>query len=141
MGKQMIKTDLNYEQLAEAFQIELENVVLLYKVINNDIDLGIFESVKQLRSQCYNPPKVIDEQMEALNGLIEGFGIEALTNENFWHSHYWQDTYGLYVNQGESYALTIVYNVIDDIFEFTSMGDFVESMENQLQSESDENNL
>jgi hypothetical protein len=137
--ERLITTNYNYEQLAEAWQIELDKVALIYQVINQRIDLASFESVDRLRRQCYNPPDTITEQMEAINELIEGHGVESIqVSEDLYQDRYWGNAIGLYVNQGDTYDLTVVYNVIDSKFEFTSWGDFFESMESQLQSENDD---
>jgi hypothetical protein len=100
------------------------------------IKLDQFKSVQHLRKQCYNPPDRVTEQMEALNELIDGFGIESIRIEDYWHSNYWQDVIGVYVNLGDTYILTIIYNVIDNQFEFTSWGDFYESKEQEIRLDS-----
>jgi len=135
MRKQAITTNYNFEQLAEAFQIQLTEVSTIYKILNRQIDLGKFKSVDQLRRQCFNPPDVINEQLEAINEVIDGFGIESSTIEGYFKSHYWQDAVCLYVNQGESYALTVLYDIVNEKWELTSWGDFIESIENQLINE------
>lgn len=133
---------LTNSELIEAWQIDTLKLELIKKVIefNDDelIDnfLGEFKSVQQLRKQCYNPPDTLTERLTALNELIEGFGIEAIEIEGYYRNDYWANAIGLYINMGDTYTLTIIYNVIDRQFEFTSWGDFYESKEKEIRLDS-----
>jgi len=129
-------------ELKRAWGIDKAELVLIKKAIEFDDDeliddfLGEFKSVQHLRKQCINPPDTIQERLTALNELIDGFGIEAIRIEGYHHDNYWDDCIGLYVNLGDTYILTIIYNVIDRQFEFTSWGDFYESKEKEIQLDS-----
>lgn len=132
MKHELITNDFGRDQLIDYWQIDSEKLKLIYKVINGSIDLDQFKSVNHMRKQCYNPPNELDEKMEALNELIDGHGIESSRMEGYYKNHYWSDCICLYVNQGESYAITIIYDVVNDRFEFTSWGDWIEAMEQYL---------
>jgi hypothetical protein len=132
MKHELITNDLGRDQLIECWQIDSEKLKLIYKVINGSIDLDQFKSVNHMRKQCYNPPNELDEKMEALNELIDGHGIESSRMEGYYKNHYWSVCICIYVNQGESYAITIIYDVVNDRFEFTSWGDWIEAMEQYL---------
>ena len=138
----LIKNNLTDSDLIKTWQIDETKLALIKKVIEFDDDeliddfLGEFKSVKHLRKQCYNPPDTLTERLEALNELIEGFGIEAIRIENYYHDRYWDNCIGLYVNMGDTYILTIIYNVIDNQFEFTSWGDFYEFKEQEIRLDS-----
>jgi hypothetical protein len=124
-------------ELERAWGIDRATTLKIKEVIKDQgIKLDQFKSVQHLRKQCYNPPDRITEQMEVLNELIDGFGIESIRIEDYWHSNYWQDVIGVYVNLGDTYILTIIYNVIDNQFEFTSWGDFYESKEQEIRLDS-----
>jgi len=124
-------------ELERAWGIDRTTTLKIKEVIKDQgIKLDQFKSVQHLRKQCYNPPDRITEQMEVLNELIDGFGIESIRIEDYWHSNYWQDVIGVYVNLGDTYILTIIYNVIDNQFEFTSWGDFYESKEQEIRLDS-----
>ena len=124
-------------ELERAWGIDRTTTLKIKEVIKDQsIKLDQFKSVQHLRKQCYNPPDRITEQMEVLNELIDGFGIESIRIEDYWHSNYWQDVIGVYVNLGDTYILTIIYNVIDEQFEFTSWGDYYESKEKEIQLDS-----
>jgi hypothetical protein len=128
-----LKNDLTDSELMKAWDIESLKMRLIRCIIEDKVsDLSIFESVERLRKQCLNPPDELNERLEAINELIDGFGIESSSIEGYWHSQYWQNTVCLYINTGDSYALTFIYNVVDDCFEITTWGDWIEAMENQL---------
>ena len=138
----LIKSSLTDSELIEAWQIDEAKLILIKKVIEFDDDkliddfLGEFKSVQHLRKQCLNPPDTITERLEALNELIDGFGIEGIYIDDYFHSNYWGNCIGLYVNLGDTYILTIIYNVIDNQFEFTSWGDFIETKEQEIRLDS-----
>mgnify|MGYP001079359508 CR=1 FL=1 len=132
MRHELITNDIAKEVLMEVWQVDSKQIELIFKVINRKVDLSQFESVNRLRSQCFNPPDILNEKMEALNELIDGFGIESSRMEGYYKNHYWSDCIGLYVNQGESYAITIIYDIVNDRFEFTSWGDWIEAIEQYL---------
>jgi len=132
MKNELIDNEIAKETLMEVWQVDSETIDSIYKVINGEVDLSQFKSVNHLRKQCYNPPNELNEKLEALNELIDGFGIESSRMENYYKDHYWSDCICLYVNQGDSYALTIIYDVVNDRFEFTSWGDWIEAMEQYL---------
>jgi hypothetical protein len=71
----------------------------------------------------------VDAMMEEANELIGGYGVEAIKSEEFWESWWWQDTIALYVNMGESYAPTILYDVTERNFKVTSHADWTEEWE------------
>ena len=124
-------------ELERAWGIDRTTTLKIKEVIKDQgIKLDQFKSVQHLRKQCYNPPDRITEQMEVLNELIDGFGIESIRIEDYWYNNYWQDVIGVYVNLGDTYILTIIYNVIDEQFEFTSWGDFYESKEKEIRLDS-----
>lgn len=133
----LLDHDYSKKELAEAFQIELDKVDLILDIIKDQgIHLSQFKSVEHMRSQCFNPPDRVNEQLEAINELTDGCGIEAVRLEGYHHSNYWTDCIGLYVNFGDTYQLTIIYNVIDNQFEFSSWGDFYEAKEQKIQLDS-----
>lgn len=124
-------------ELERAWGIDRATTLKIKEVIKDQsIKLDQFKSVQHLRKQCYNPPDRITEQMEVLNELIDGFGIESISFDDYWHSNYWGNAIGVYVNLGDTYILTIIYNVIDEQFEFTSWGDYYESKEKEIRLDS-----
>jgi len=68
-----------------------------------------------------------DHALKNLSSLIGGMGVES-TRGRDWVSNYYQDINLLYVNKGDTYAPTIVYDTKKDIWYIgTSWGNIVES--------------
>ena len=130
----LIDNNISDEELINAFQIDTIKLQLIKFIIeDNEINLSQFKSVDHMRRQCFNPPNRINEQLEAINELTDGYGIEAVrVDPELFNERYWGDCIGLYVNFGDTYQLTIIYNVIEKQFEFTSWGDFIETNESKL---------
>lgn len=59
---------------------------------------------------------------------LGGHGVEAIRGRNF-DRGYWADIVALYVNMGDTYALTFVYDVELEKLFVTSWGDWVEAYE------------
>jgi hypothetical protein len=133
--KELITHEWKNDELIRQWDIDSLRLQLIKSVIESeDMDLGIFESVKQLRKQCFNPPDTITEKMEVINELINGFGVESIqVSEELYQDKYWGNAIGVYVNLGDTYIPTIVYNVIDLEWEVISWGDYYERKEAELQ--------
>jgi hypothetical protein len=71
-----------------------------------------------------------ENAMDAANKYLEGYGVESITDENEFVDNYFRDAIGIYVNMGDTYTKTIVYDTKNKQFLATSWGDFVESREN-----------
>ena len=80
---------------------------------------------KAMRVAVAGGHKVVDSTLELLNRKIGGYGVEAI--EGNWHDRYYQNIVALYVNMGDTYVATVLYNTVTDTFSVTSMGDFVEA--------------
>lgn len=63
---------------------------------------------------------------------IDGFGIEALSDGG-WHGSYWQETAALYVNRGDTYDKTLLYDVEEGRLRCMAWGDFLEALERDRQ--------
>jgi hypothetical protein len=96
---------------------------MIQKILN--VQRSVARSVKDSMVESETDMKISDA-MEVINYLLQGHGIEAIRGSE-WHSHYWQDTAILYVNRGDTYTPTIVYDVEKERFECTSWGAWVES--------------
>ena len=68
----------------------------------------------------------IDPTMEACNAALRGHGVEAIRC-GMHVSNYWQDICAVYVNMGDTYDATILYDTVKGKFYVTTMGDFVEA--------------
>jgi hypothetical protein len=126
-------------KLIEYWDIDTLRLNLIKSIIETeDTDLGIFESVKQLRKQCLNPPDTITEKMEVVNELLNAHGVESIqVSEELYQDKYWGNAIGLYINMGDTYDLTIIYDVIELEWQVTTWGDYYETKEAELKAELD----
>lgn len=67
----------------------------------------------------------INKSLEYVNKAINAHGIEAIRGGGEWDSYY-GDSVALYVNTGDTYNPTILYDTVRGKLELTTMGDFVE---------------
>ena len=65
------------------------------------------------------------EEAIALEGNSATFGVEAIRGEKE-RDDYWANTVALYVNTGDTYSATLLYDRVREKFEVTTYGDFVE---------------
>jgi hypothetical protein len=72
-------------------------------------------------------PRMVDDALDRINGLIHGYGVEAIRNPNDGWKRYYGDISLLYVNMGDTYAPTVIYDVKNQSWHITSWGDFIES--------------
>ncbi len=83
--------------------------------------------IARLISGASNSEK-IDKVLEEVDKLIDGSGVEAI-NGDYHVDNYYGDIVALYVNTGDSYAATLLYETENDKFIVTSFGDWVEHNE------------
>lgn len=70
--------------------------------------------------------KQVDKVLELADQLLNANGIEAIRGSSHNNSYY-QDIVGLYVNMGDTYEATLLYNAVVGRFVVTSWGDWVQS--------------
>lgn len=70
---------------------------------------------------------LVDGNMEIANKAIEGFGVEAI-RDNQWGEFY-LDIGILYVNTGDTYSPTVLYDTRKGKFYVTTYGDYIEHEE------------
>ena len=72
--------------------------------------------------------RVADLAMEAINVVLETYGVESLRDANYW-DRYYCDYVAIFANTGESYDPTILYDRDNGRFVVTSYADWVEAQE------------
>jgi len=73
----------------------------------------------------------VDEIMDVANLYMDQCGVEALKDERAWINHYYGNIIALYVNTGETYDMTLLYDTENQEFLLTSWGDFYENWESE----------
>ena len=74
-------------------------------------------------------PRAADEVIERFNLWLDGHGVEPLSDERAYVSSYYMDIIALYVNEGDTYSQTLLYDTEFHTFYLTSWGDFLERWE------------
>jgi hypothetical protein len=126
--------EIKLNELKEVFpEININNLILANLIINKELDSSLLDSFKsneQWIKQCFNRPSDQELEMNALNELLDGHGVEAIKLENAYVNRYWDDCIATYVNMGDTYITTILYDTMNELYRLTSWGDFYESAEN-----------
>jgi hypothetical protein len=78
-----------------------------------------YESVRAWESQCYHKPSYIERVLCAANEIISGYGVECLVDSD--GQARWE-----YINMGDTYAATLLYNRETGQFTVGTWGDIVE---------------
>lgn len=66
----------------------------------------------------------VDGILSSADQAIEGYGVEAIEGDNA--DRYYRNIVALYVNTGDTYKGTVLYNATTNRFSVTTVGDFVE---------------
>ncbi len=69
-----------------------------------------------------------DGVLKIADKILQGHGVEAIRAEGARDSYY-MDTVALYVNMGDTYAATLIYDVPRDRWWVTTWGDWLEAEE------------
>ena len=74
-----------------------------------------------------------EEILEQVNEIMDAYGVEALDVSEYSSGPggYWMDSIFHYVNMGDTYALTVGYDTINEEFVLASWGDMFEEFENE----------
>lgn len=89
-----------------------------------------FPKTQQWVQQCYrcHRPHTVELKMEASNELLCGCGVEAVEHEDIWVDRYHGNIVGTYVNFGDTYIPTVIYDTRRGVFTINSWGDFYEAL-------------
>jgi hypothetical protein len=70
----------------------------------------------------------VERVLAECNTLLEGFGVECIAQDGNTSPQYTDgsDILAEYVNMGDTYACTVLYNYRTQTYQITSWGDFVE---------------
>ena len=134
-----MKRFMSIANLLKTFNINYTQAFVLRTLVKGELEIEDTEFMRALFPKtfdwidsCYHNPLYYnchtDEiNLEALNEILEGYGIESIRKGSSWVSHYWQDTRFLYVNMGDTYAPTILYDTRKDKYIVSDFGTVVET--------------
>lgn len=107
-------------------------------ILNDTLDPEDIPAVAKWVRKCYHRPSEPELKLAALDAVLDGFGVEAVRVEGEWVSHYHGDLVASYVNQGDTYTETVVYDHEKDEFLVTSWGAWLEEWEKEHEREAEE---
>lgn len=102
-----------------------ETAQKIRRMVSGEDDPKDYVSVQNWLAQCHNEPSDEELRMEALNEILEGFGVEAIRGN--WVDNYYCDVQATYINMGDTYSLTILRDNELGKYILTSWGDWVET--------------
>lgn len=96
----------------------------LRNILTGRTDPESYPAVKDWLEKCRHRPRYIDLQMAALNAALEGHGVESLQKDGTFGTPEMQ-----YVNMGDTYNTTIIWDDGRQAWFVESWGDWVEKAE------------
>jgi len=128
--------------IAEAFDVSLDDAKLALKIINwkvkpTDLPNKLPKTCDQYRYLDTDKFGTDCEcRLTALDELLGTCGVEPIrTTEHI--DSYWFDCRACYLNTGDAYNATILFDTKKDRFYLTSWGDLVESLDGKKDSNGD----
>ena len=89
-----------------------------------DLAFNEIQSIQALMRVTLTPEDV-DRTLELVNKLLNAYGIEAIRDGDW--EEYYLDIGVLYVNMGDTYDTTILFDTRTERYLLSSWGDYVES--------------
>ncbi len=114
-------------RLAKELDLPIDTAVQLRAVIKGRINPADFETVRTWIKQCFHEPAHIEQVLCAANEIMDGFGIEVIRSSKSWQT-YWCDARYVYINAGDVYASTLVFNTLAQTFTIACMADLADRL-------------
>jgi hypothetical protein len=78
----------------------------------------------------YGTPRAVERTLAACDVALSGHGVESISGRAW--RRFWMDACLVYVNLGDTYTRTIVYDTAKDSFQVCAWGDVVERYPNRF---------
>lgn len=127
------------DELFTSFRdLSLVDATILMGVLRGKIDPLKYprkfpRTCAQNDAQLY-PLTKLQRKLYAVDELIEGFGVEAISTLGEFDS-YWGDTVSEYINVGDTYVTTVLYDYSEKEWCLTSWGDWYEQRLSQVEAD------
>ena len=108
---------INYNKL-ESEGFSKSRTLLISGLVCEAMDPNDFDQVRTYVSKCVHYPRNYYLVLMAINEVLDGYGVEYHEGFNF-----------EYVNMGDTYTLTVIYDWDKKEYFLTSWGDYVEELE------------
>lgn len=116
-------------KLADYLEIDRAVATRIIGLLRGTEDWRAHPAVVSWADQCHHDPREGSHArqeclMHAFNAELNGCGVEAIRGR--YVDRYYQDVQATYVNQGDTYAPTILHDHERGVFLLTTFGDWVE---------------
>ena len=112
--------------ITEAFKLDTADAITCVHIINGIRDPLDFARVDSYARRCYGEPDASTLKLMALDEIIEGFGLESVRDpDDEFHYQF------SYVNTGDTYTATFIYDEDTGEFHVTNVGDYIEKLERE----------
>lgn len=121
------------QQIEAAFRCSRFSACLALLIIRGRVNPADhprrFPALANWLRQCYHVPRRSEQKLEALNELLQTYGVEPLRVEGAWIDRYYGDIVASYLNAGDTYTTTLLLDHEAQRWKLTSWGDFYEAYE------------
>lgn len=97
---------------------------VLRTLLSSDYRVNQHEAVIEWKRTCFNSPSMLELRMCALNAELEGHGVEAVFAPGEFRTPDMQ-----YVNMGDAYVTTIIFDHFTQTFKIQEWGTWLEIAE------------
>lgn len=113
------------EYVADTLNIDEGQAQAVIDLVTDRLDPEIVDGVREWTRRCIHRPTGIGLVMYAIDRVTEGHGVEGVRSDD-------EGSHGAdfeYVNQGDTYTMTVVFDHRTNQFLMTTMGDMIEQAE------------
>jgi hypothetical protein len=121
------------KKISQRLKIEMPLAQTIKWVMMGELPLlaftGVMTSMVARQSIARETKTTPYDNLNAIDSLLQAHGIETIRQSNVDHDSYWFDTRAIYVNMGDTYVNTVLYDIRRYRYEIISVGDFIEREE------------
>lgn len=130
------------QRISDAFRVTLFEANLALLIIRGRVKPENhpkrFPQTNAWADSCLHYPNRREIKLEALDELLRTCGVEAISDERIYIDKYHGNIVASYLNTGDSYAETLLFDNYENKWKLTSWDDFAESLDNHPLIEEDD---
>ena len=110
--------------IAVGLDVDRGDALRIRKLLDGRLDPKTVEGTAEWVRRCFNQPSWHELVLDAIKHVLGGFSTEAI-----WSERSCVQPAAVYVNMGDTYAATVVYDLGRDLWQVTTWGDWLETAE------------
>ena len=115
------------EAIERHLDTDRPTATIVLGLIRGDVDPFSVPAVAEWKRACYHEPSAGPEAiLRAIDATLGTYGTEPIDCTKH-YQRYWHSCAAVYVNVGDTYEPTILFDTIAGKYRLTTLGDFVES--------------